>query len=77
MIGGSNLGDEPMAKEIKSAKELSDMIVSSLDAWETEIQICKDQWQPTVVACPGDLIRYQRRVDEIANQLRTQFALRE
>jgi hypothetical protein len=43
-------------------------------------QICNDQacgWQPTVVACPGDLIRYQRRVEEIANRLRTQFALRE
>jgi hypothetical protein len=47
---------------------------------ETEIQIRKDHaygWQPTVVACPGDLIGYQRRVEEIANRLRVQFALRE
>jgi hypothetical protein len=69
-----------MAKEFRTAKELSDMIVSSLGATETEIQIRKDQacgWQPTVVACPGDLIRYQRQVEEIANRLRVQFALRE
>ena len=31
----------------------------------------------TVVASPGDLIGYQRRVEEIANRLRFQFALRE
>jgi hypothetical protein len=69
-----------MAKEFRSAKALSDMIVSSPGARDTEIQIRKDPahgWQPTVVACPGDLLRYQRRVDEIADRLRTQFALRE
>jgi hypothetical protein len=64
-----------MAKELRTAEELSDMIVSSLGARETEIQIRKDHaygWQPTVVACPGDLIGYQRRVEEIANRLRVQ-----
>jgi hypothetical protein len=68
-----------MAKELRTAEELSDMIVSSLGLRETEIQIRKDAygWQPTVVACPGDLIGYQRRVEEIANRLRVQFALRE
>jgi hypothetical protein len=69
-----------MAKELRTAKELSDMIVSSLGVREIEIQIRKDRasgWQPTVVASPGDLISYQRRVEEIANRLRVQFALRE
>jgi hypothetical protein len=69
-----------MAKEFRTAQQLSDMIVSSLGARETEIQIRKDQacgWQPTVVACPGDLLGYQRRVEEVANRLRVQFALRE
>jgi hypothetical protein len=69
-----------MAKEFRTANELSDMITSSLGMRETEIQIRKDQacgWRPTVVACPGDLIRYQGRVEEIANRLRIQFALRE
>jgi hypothetical protein len=69
-----------MAKELRTAEELSDMIVSSLGVGEIEIQIRKDHaygWQSTVVACPGDLIGYQRRVEEIANRLRVQFALRE
>ena len=69
-----------MAKELRTAEELSDMIVSSLGVGEIEIQIRKDRasgWQPTVVASPGDLISYQRRVEEIANRLRVQFALRE
>src|SRR6266480_6534546 len=69
-----------MAKELRTAQELSDMIVSSLGKGEIEIQICKDHaygWQPTVVASPGDLIGDQRRVEEIANRLRVQFALRE
>ena len=69
-----------MAKELRTAEELSDMIVSSLGVREIEIQIRKDHasgWQPTVVASPGDLISSHRRVEEIANRLRVQFALRE
>jgi hypothetical protein len=69
-----------MAKELRTAEELSNMIASSLGVREIEIQIRKDHaygWQPTVVASPGDLISYQRRVEEIANRLRVQFALRE
>jgi hypothetical protein len=69
-----------MAKELRTAEELSDLIVSSLGVREIEIQIRKDRaygWQPTVVASPGDLISCQRRVEEIAKRLRVQFALRE
>jgi hypothetical protein len=69
-----------MAKELRTAEELSNMIVSSLGVREIEIQIRKDHaagWQPRVVASPGDLISDQRRVEEIANRLRVQFALRE
>jgi hypothetical protein len=69
-----------MAKELRTAEELSDMIVSALGVREIEIQIRKDHasgWQPTVVASPGDLFSSQRRVEEIANRLRVQFALRE
>jgi hypothetical protein len=69
-----------MTKELRTAEELSDMIASSLGVGETEIQIRKDHaygWQPTVVACSGDLIGYQRRVEEIADRLRVRFALRE
>jgi hypothetical protein len=69
-----------MAKELRTAEQLSDMIVSALAISDVDIQIRKDHaygWQPTVVSSPGDLIGYQRRVDEIANRLRIQFNLRE
>jgi hypothetical protein len=69
-----------MAKELRTADQLSDMIVSALGVKGLDIQVRKDHaygWQPTVVSSPGDLIGYQRRVEEIANRLRFPFALRE
>ena len=69
-----------MVKEFRTAEELSDMIVSRLAVKDVTIQVRKDHaygWQPIVVASPGDLIGYQRRVEEIANRLRLQFSLRE
>ena len=69
-----------MAKELRTAAQLSDMIVSALGVRELDIEVRWDRaygWQPTVIASPGDLIGYQRRVEEIANRLRMQFALRE
>jgi len=69
-----------MAKELRTAEQLSEMLVSALGVREVDVQIRRDHaygWQPTVVSSPGDLIGYQRRVDEIANRLRFQFALRE
>jgi hypothetical protein len=56
------------------------MIVSALGVKDVDIRIRRDHaygWQPTVVSCPGDLIGYQRRVDEIANRLRFEFDLRQ
>jgi hypothetical protein len=69
-----------MTKQLRTAEQLSDLIVSSLGVKDMEIQVRQDHaygWQPTVVASPGDLIGYQRRVEEIANRLRFQFALRQ
>jgi hypothetical protein len=69
-----------MPKQLKTAQELSDMIVAALGVKDVDIQIRRDHaygWQPTVVSCPGDLIGYQRRVDEIADRLRFQFDLRQ
>jgi hypothetical protein len=69
-----------MTKELRTAEQLSDMIASSIGVRDIEIQIRQDhayRWQPTVVASPGDLIGYQRRVEEIANRLRFTFALRQ
>ena len=59
--------DEPiMAKEFRTAEQLSDLIVSALGVNGLDIQVRKDHaygWQPTVVSSPGDLIGYQRRVE--------------
>jgi hypothetical protein len=69
-----------MAKELRTAEQLSDLIVSALGIKDVDIQVRKDHaygWQPFVVSSPGDLIGYQRRVEEIANRLRFQFNLRE
>jgi len=54
-----------MAKEPKTAEQLSDMTASALHAKDVDVKIRKDhayRWQPTFVASPGDLIGYQRRV---------------
>jgi hypothetical protein len=69
-----------MAKELRTAEQLSDMVVSALHVSDVDVEVRKDHaygWQPIVVSSPGDLIGYQRRVEEIANRLRFQFALRE
>ena len=70
----------PMTKELKTAEQLRDMITSTLNVRDVDIQIRRDHaygWQPIVVSSPGDLIGYQRRAEEIANRLRVQFALKE
>jgi hypothetical protein len=69
-----------MVKELKTAEQLSEMIVSALGVKEVYVSVRKDHaygWQPTVVSSPGDSIGFQRRVDEIAHRLRFQFGLRE
>ena len=69
-----------MPKELRTAQQLSDMIVATLGVSEVSIRVRKDHaygWQPTVVSSPGDAIGYQRRVEEIANRLRFHFDLRE
>lgn len=69
-----------MTKEVRTAQQLSDMIVTALGVNQVDIQVRKDHaygWQPVVVSSPGDLIGYQRRVEEIANRLRFQYILRE
>jgi hypothetical protein len=69
-----------MTKELRTAQQLSDMIVSALGVSEVEVSVRKDHaygWQPTVVSCPGDSIGFQRRAEEIAKRLQLQFDLRE
>ena len=69
-----------MTREFTSAVRLADMIAGKIGVVGLEIQVRKDHafgWQPTVVSAPSDLIGFQRRAEEIAHRLRTQFDLRE
>ena len=69
-----------MAKELRTAEQLADMIVAALGISEIYIKVREDHaygWQPTVVSSPGDSIGYLRRVEEIAHRLRVEFDLRE
>jgi hypothetical protein len=69
-----------VVKELRTAEQLSDMIVAALGVSEVYVSVRKDHaygWLPTVVSSPGDAIGYQRRAEEIANRLRIQFDLRE
>jgi len=69
-----------VAKELRTAEQLADMIVAALGISEIYIKVREDHaygWQPTVVSSPGDSIGYQRRVEEIAHRLRVEFDLRE
>jgi hypothetical protein len=68
-----------MAKELRTAQQLSDMIGAALGVSDVIVGIREDHafgWQPTVISPPGDSIGYQRRIEEIANRLRSQFDLR-
>ena len=54
-----------MTKELKTAEQLRDMITSTLNVRDVDIQIRRDHaygWQPIVVSSPGDLIGYARSV---------------
>jgi hypothetical protein len=69
-----------MLKERVTAGQLADMIAEKIGVAGLEVVVRRDHafgWQPTVAAAPGDLIGYQRRVEEIANRLRIQFELRD
>jgi hypothetical protein len=69
-----------VVKGLRTAEQLSDMIIAALGVGEVSISVRKDHaygWQPTVISSPGDTIGYQGRAEEIANRLRVQFDLRE
>lgn len=69
-----------MFKEQVTAKNLAEMITEKIGAVGLEVIVRRDHaygWQPNVVSAPGDLIGYQRRVEEIAERLRFQFDLQD
>ena len=79
MAGAPTVWGLHMSKELRTAEQLSDMIVGALGISEVDVRVRRDHafgWYPTVTS-PGDSISYQRRVEEIANRLRVHFDLRE
>lgn len=69
-----------MIKQPASASHLAHLISGKIGVIGLEILVRKDHafgWQPTVVAAPSNMIGFQRRAEEIAHSLRTQFDLRD
>jgi hypothetical protein len=65
-----------MAKELRTAEQLSDMIVGALGISEVDVCVRKDHafgWQPNVISSPGDSIGYQRRLKK--SQIDCDFTL--
>ena len=69
-----------MARERKTAQELAELITDKVGVRDLYVRVRKDHaygWEPTVEDAPGDLIGFQRRVEEIAHRLRMQYDLRD
>ena len=67
-----------MPKELKSARELSELINQIVGVTGLDVAIRRDHadgWQPTVLNAPGNPIGFQRRVEEIAQRMRMKYDL--
>ncbi|MCG2645656.1 MULTISPECIES: hypothetical protein [Bradyrhizobium] len=67
-----------MAKELKSAQELSDAICQVVAMPGFDVVVHRDQaygWRPTVQSAPLNSISFQRRVEEIADRTRPKYDL--
>jgi hypothetical protein len=68
-----------MAKELRSANQLIDLIAGELGQRDVIIDIRRDHcegWQPVVSAAPMVALGLQRRAEEIARVLRARYELR-
>lgn len=67
-----------MTKVTKTSTELSEIICGIVGIQGLSVTVRRDHalgWQPTVMDAPGNLIGWQRRVEEIAHKLRMQYDL--
>jgi hypothetical protein len=65
-------------KEQRTTKELADMIAARLGGRDVHVMVHRDPvegWHPTVVTEPAQVIACQRRAEQIAAELRTEFEL--
>jgi hypothetical protein len=54
------------------------MIAARLGGWDVHVMVHRDPvqgWHPTVVTEPAQVIACQRRAEQIAAELRTEFEL--
>ena len=66
-----------MAKEIRTAEQLAEMIERRMGVADVSVQVFSDEafgWRVTVYA-RGNALAYQRIADDHAKALRTQFDL--
>jgi hypothetical protein len=69
-----------MPKTRKTAQELADLIAAQIGVRDLSIGVRKDHaygWQPLVEYAPGNQLGFQRRADEIADNLRSEYELKE
>jgi hypothetical protein len=70
----------PKTKELKTARELADLIMARIGVGGVFVAVHKDPvfgWHPTVVAAPATAYRCQLAAEEIAKELRTMYDLKE
>ena len=69
-----------MPKTRKTAQELADLISAQIGIRDVAVGVRKDHaygWQPMIEHAPGNQLGFQRRADEIADQLRKDYELKE
>ncbi|QIO98855.1 hypothetical protein [Bradyrhizobium symbiodeficiens] len=67
-----------MAKEFKSAQELSDLIHQVVGIPGFDVVVRRDhacRWQPIILSAPANPISFHRHVEEIADRMRTTYDL--
>jgi len=73
--------EEPMdTREKKTARELADMVASSIGIGGIAVVVHKDPaygWHPTVMTAPAQAIGAQLRAEQVAKELRERFVLAE
>jgi len=67
-------------RENKTARELADMVASSIGIGGIAVVVHKDPaygWHPTVMTAPAQAIGGQLRAEQVAKELRERFVLAE
>jgi len=69
-----------MSKEARSAVQLANMIKDGIGVPDVTVEIRRDHaygWQPTIYSSPMNTLGLQRRAEDLARVLRSQYDLRD